>query len=329
MRILVAGGTSFVGRAIVRAAVDAGHDITVINRGVTPSDLPESVVRLIGNRDGDLSALSGLSFDTTVDTIAYRPRDVDALAKVLGDRGGHHIQISSISAYEDPAEEGSTELTAHLWGEAPTDPDIPINEDTYGPLKAACERSAEQHFGNQLTIVRPTYVIGSHDATLRFPYWVERIRRGGTIAVPGPRSNALQYIDARDLGEFVLKLASNQTMGAFHVVNPYPASRFFGVIEEIASLIAPAGTELIEVAPSDVAKFDLGSKFPLWSGAKSLTASAVNPAAALSVGLKYRALESTVADVLAWWGDRAWPSKWLTPEEELQILAADGEVHGD
>ena len=321
MRILVAGGTSFVGRAIVLAAVDAGHDITVINRGVTPSDLPESVVRLIGNRDGDLSALSGLSFDTTVDTIAYRPRDVDALAKVLGDRGGHHIQISSISAYEDPAEEGATELTARLWQEAPTDPTVPINGETYGPLKAACERSAQQYFGNHLTIVRPTYVIGSHDASLRFPYWVERIRKGGKIAVPGPRSNALQYIDARDLGEFVLKLASNQRTGAFHVANPYPAARFFAVLEKIASHIAPAGTELVEVSPDEVVKFELGAKLPLWSGVESRTASAVNPAAALSVGLKYRALENTVDDVLAWWGERPWPSHWLKPEEELQLLS--------
>jgi 2'-hydroxyisoflavone reductase len=321
VRILVAGGTSFVGRAIVRAAVDAGHDVTVINRGVTPSDLPESVVRLIGDREGDLSALSRLSFDTTIDTIAYRPRDVEALAKAVGDRGGHHIQISSVSAYEDPPEEGATELTALLWQEAPTDPNVPINGETYGPLKAACERSAQQYFGNQLTVVRPTYVIGSHDATLRFPYWVERIRKGGKIAVPGPRSNALQYIDARDLGEFVVTLAINQTMGAYHVVNPYPAARFFDVMEKIASHIAPADTELVEVSSDDVAKFDLGTKLPLWSGAESRTASAVNPAAALSVGLKYRALENTVDDVLAWWGERPWPSHWLKPEEELQLLS--------
>jgi 2'-hydroxyisoflavone reductase len=321
VRILVAGGTSFVGRAIVRAAVDADYEVTVINRGVTPSDLPESVTRLIGNREGDLSALSGLSFDTTTDTIAYRPRDVDALANALGNRGGHHIQISSVSAYEDPAEEGATELTAHLWRAAPTDPNVPIDGETYGPLKAACERSAEQHFGKQLTIVRPTYVIGGHDATFRFPYWVERVRKGGVIAVPGPRANALQYIDARDLGEFVVTLASNQTTGAFHVANPYPAAQFVGVIEEIASHIAPAGTQLVEVSPGDVAKLELGTKFPLWNGAERATIFAMNPAAALSAGLAYRTFASTVDDVLAWWGERAWPAQWLTPDEESRLLS--------
>src|ERR1035438_7117608 len=102
MRILIVGGTSFVGRAIAWAALNAGHDVTVFNRGETPSDLPSSVTRLVGDRHGDLSALDGLAFAVTVDAIAYRPVDVDVLAKSLGARGGHHIQISSVSAYEDP-----------------------------------------------------------------------------------------------------------------------------------------------------------------------------------------------------------------------------------
>lgn len=320
MRILIAGGTSFVGRAIAWACVNANQDVTVINRGITPSDLPEAVTRLVGDRGGDLSALSGISFDVTVDTTAYRPRDVDTLAAALGGRGGHYIQISSISAYEDPSSEGATEVTAHLWNEVPTDPDAPITGETYGQFKAACERSAGQHFGEQLTIVRPTFVIGSHDATLRFPYWVERVRNGGTIAVPGPRSNAFQYIDARDLAEFVVTLASNKTKGAFHVANPYPAARFVDVIEEIAGYIAPAGTKVIEISPDRVSELHLDSKFPLWTGAQSVTALAVNPAAAIAAGLKYRTLRDSVDDVLAWWSERPWPSHWLTAEEESQLL---------
>jgi len=102
MRILIVGGTSFVGRGVAWAALNAGHDVTVINRGQTPSDLPESVTRLVGDRQGDMSALAGLTFDVTVDAIAFRPVDVDVLAAALGERGGHHIQISSVSAYEDP-----------------------------------------------------------------------------------------------------------------------------------------------------------------------------------------------------------------------------------
>src|SRR5579863_4044114 len=108
MRILIVGGTSFVGRAIAWAAHDAGHDVTVINRGQTPSDLPPSVTRLLGDRQGDMSALADLSFDVTVDAIAYRPVDVDALANAIGDRGGHHIPLPAVSAYEDPPSDGAT-----------------------------------------------------------------------------------------------------------------------------------------------------------------------------------------------------------------------------
>ena len=207
MRVLIVGGTSFVGRAVAFAALNAGHDVTVINRGQTPTDLPDTVTRLVGDRQGDLSALDGLTFDVTLDAIAYRPSDVVNLRSALGDRGGHHIQISSISAYQEPALGGATEETAQLWTEAPRDADVEITAETYGPLKAACERAAHEQFGDGVTVVRPTYVIGSHDATMRFPYWVQRIARGGNVAVAGPRDNALQYIDARDLGQFVVTLA--------------------------------------------------------------------------------------------------------------------------
>jgi 2'-hydroxyisoflavone reductase len=126
MRILIVGGTSFVGRGVAWAALNAGHDVTVINRGQTPSDLPESVTRLIGDRHGDMSALAGLSFDVTVDAIAFRPVDVDVLAAALGDRGGHHIQISSVSAYEDPPSEGATEENAVLWNDTTLAPDAEV-----------------------------------------------------------------------------------------------------------------------------------------------------------------------------------------------------------
>ena len=320
MRILIVGGTSFVGRAIAFAALDGGHDVTVINRGQTESDLPASVTRLVGDRQGDMSALNGLSFDVTVDAIAYRPIDVEVLAEALGDRGGHHIQISSISAYSDPALPGATEETLELWSDAPTEPDAPITGETYGPLKAACERAATQFFGDQLTLVRPTYVIGSHDATMRFPYWVTRIQRGGNVAVAGPRENALQYIDARDVGEFVVTLADKTTLGAFHVCGPYPAPTFFGVMQAIAEQIGPSETNLVEVPPRHVSSHHLDSRFPLWSGSRNETVMDLDPAKALTAGLTLRSLEESVDDVLAWWDDRDPPSWWLTREQEAMLV---------
>jgi 2'-hydroxyisoflavone reductase len=320
MQILVVGGTSFVGRAIAFAAFNSGHEVTVINRGITPTDLPSEVKRLVGDRQSDLSALAGLNFDVTIDSTAYRPIDVEVLANVIGKRGGHHIQISSISAYETPKQEGATEATAHLWPTAPEDPNVDINAQTYGPLKAACERAADKYFSEKLTIVRPTYVIGSHDVTLRFPYWVARSLKGGQIAVPGPRTNALQYIDARDLGEFVVNLAQSETIGDFHTVAPFPAGRYLDVIMEVAGYVSPPQTEIVEISPKLVLEQNLAIKFPLWSGESSFTASAVNPAKAISAGLKYRSLKDSVEDVIAWWGNREWHEKWLTADEENLLL---------
>jgi nucleoside-diphosphate-sugar epimerase len=320
MRVLIVGGTSFVGRGVAWAALEAGHDVTVINRGQTPSDLPDSVTRLVGDRHGDLSALDGLSFDVTVDAIAFRPVDVDVLASALGQRGGHHIQISSVSAYEDPPKEGATEETATLWNDTSLAPDAEVTAETYGPLKAACERSAQEHFGDQLTLVRPTFVIGSHDATLRFPYWVERLRRGGSVAVPGPRDNALQYIDARDLGEFVVTLATNSTLGAFHAAGPYPPGRFFEVIQSISEQVSPSETRLVEISPRHIKSHHLDSRFPLWSGSSSETALAVDPAKAVAAGLTFRDLSESVSDVITWWDDREGPSWWLTREQESMLV---------
>lgn len=325
MRVLIVGGTSFVGRAIAFAALGAGHDVTVINRGQTESDLPDTVTRLVGDRQGDMSALAALSFDVTVDAIAYRPQDVNVLADALGDRGGHHIQISSISSYQDPPTIGATEKNCPLWDDAPTEPDAPITADSYGPLKAACERAASERFGNQLTFVRPTFVIGSHDATMRFPYWVQRIQRGGHIAVAGPRDNALQYVDARDLGAFVVTLANNTTLGAFHVAGPYPGPTFFEVMGAIAEQIAPNETTLVEVSARHVSSHHLDSRFPLWSGPQSETVLDLDSTKALSAGLTLRPLNESVDDVLAWWDDRDWPSWWLTREQEAMLVRTKAE----
>jgi 2'-hydroxyisoflavone reductase len=320
MRILIVGGTSFVGRAIAWAAFGAGHDVTVINRGQTPSDLPSAVTRLIGDRSSDLSALAPLSFDVTVDAIAYRPHEVAVLREALGDRGGHYIQISSISAYQDPAHEGATEDELLLIANAPADPDVAITGATYGPLKAACERAAHSYFGDNISIVRPTFVIGGHDATLRFPYWVERIRRGGEVAIPEPRTNALQYIDARDLGTFVVTLAEGGTRGAFHAAGPYPGPTYLDVMEAVRQRVGPDGTVLIPVNLDLIKRQHLETKFPLFSGANSETVLRVDPAKAIAAGLILRNLDESVDDVVAWWSDREWPSWWLQPEEERALL---------
>lgn len=324
MRILLVGGTSFVGRAIALDGLSSEHEITVLNRGVTQSDLPEEIERLVGDRRGDLSVLAGRSFDATVDVIAYWPHDVAVLHEALGDRGGHHLQISSVAAYQDPPNAGATEATAKLWPEGGVDPTAAMTGETYGPLKAACEREAIARFGDGTTVVRPTYVIGAHDMTMRFPYWVARCLRGGRIAVPGPRAAPMQYIDARDLGAFVITLLEKETTGSFTAAGPRPATRFLEMVEAVARHVGPSGTSIVEVDPGDVERQGLQGSFPLWSGDghASENSLAMDTSAALSAGLLLRNLTASVDDVVEWWDDRAWPDTWLSPEDEAALLAS-------
>ncbi|MDE3064787.1 MAG: hypothetical protein KGJ36_03860, partial [Acidobacteriota bacterium] len=255
-----------------------------------------------------------------VDSTAYRPSDVGTLAAALDGRGGFHLQISSISAYRDPDAPGATEDTAVTWGDEGLDLDGAITNESYGPLKAASERAALASFSDGVALVRPTYVIGAFDATLRFPYWVERARRGGVIAVPGPRESAMQYVDARDLADFVVGVVATSTPGAFHVAGPFPATRFVDMVERVARHVAPAGTRVEVLDAGRVLASPAAGKFPLWSGGGSETALAVDPAKALAHGLALRPLEESVDDVVAWWKDRDWPSAWLSADEERGLL---------
>lgn len=321
MKILIVGGTAFVGRAIAWSAWHNGHEVSVLNRGVTENDLPESIERLVGDRQGDLSVLEGRRFDVTVDAIAYRPRDVERLAGALHEPG-HYIQISSISAYAEPDAPGADESTLTLLDD-PSDLEAPISATTYGPLKAASERAGLAHFGPDSTMVRPTYVIGAFDNTLRFPYWVERARRGGTVAVPGPSTAAMQYIDARDLANFVVRVAEDSVRGAFHVTGPTPPDEFGAMVEAICDHVAPAGTKVQVVEPEVVRSAGLSDKFPLWAGGESETILALDNSLALSQGLDLRPLEDSVDDVVAWWKDRPWPGHWLSHDDEARLLERD------
>lgn len=322
MRILIVGGTSFVGRAIAWSAWHHGHEVSVLNRGVTPHDLPEAIERLVGDRHGDLSVLAGRTFDATIDAIAYRGADVDALADALGARGGHYVQISSVSAYRSPEGPGGTEATLALWDDDGLDPDAAVSATTYGPLKAAAERAGLRRFGAGSAFVRPTYVIGAHDATLRFPYWVARARAGGTIAAPGPRDSYLQYVDARDLANFVVRVADDGLAGGYHVAGPSGGDRFIAVIERVVAHVAPPDAAVVEVDARRVLAEGLGDRFPLWSGPESENVLALDATLALSHGLSLRPLEDSVDDVVAWWDDRPWPAQWLGRDEESRLLRA-------
>jgi|SRR5450755_3510682 2'-hydroxyisoflavone reductase len=300
MRILIIGGTAFVGRHIARAAVDAGHEVTLFHRGQTGAAFLPQATHLTGDRDESLAALREGSWDATIDVIAYLPRQVQSLAAALGGRGGHHLLISSVSAYRTPVTPGYREDAplAELSDPATQE----LTAQTYGGLKVACERAALELYGPAATtIIRPTYVIGPHDVTYRFTWWVERLARGGSVLAPGDPADPIQVIDARDLAAWTVALAENSTSGVFHAVSPPPPFGFGDLLAAIAAEVALAGTRLTWVASDFLLAAGLDDQnLPLWPGADSeYDINAADPAAAYATGLTPRPLRDSVADIRA------------------------------
>jgi 2'-hydroxyisoflavone reductase len=303
MRILIMGGTAFVGRHIAQAAIDAGHEVTLFHRGRTGAGLFTGAVHLAGDRNDDLAALADGSWDATIDVSAYRPRQVRSLAAALHGRGGRYLLISSVSVYKTPVAPGFGEDAplAEL-ADLPDPATEEITAASYGALKVACERAAAQLYGPAgTTVIRPTYVIGPHDHSYRFTWWVERIARGGTVLAPGNPADPIQVIDARDLATWTVELAVGAGGGVFHAVSPPPPFGFGELLETIATRVAPPGTELAWV-DSDflLAAGEDDRSLPLWPAADAeYDINAASPAAALAAGLAPRPLGDSVADIHA------------------------------
>jgi len=324
MRILIIGGTAFVGRHITEAALAAGHDVTLFNRGRRNPGLFPQATHLTGDRNTDLTALEAGRWDATIDVCAYFPRQVRELAAMLDGRGGHHIFISSTSAYRTPVARGFTE-------DAPLaeldDPDTEeITDQTYGGLKVLCEhRAAELYGAANTTIVRPTYVIGPHDLSYRFTWWVERIARGGNVLAPGDPADPIQVIDARDMASWIVGLAAGRVTGTFHAVSPPPPYGFGDLLEAIAAEVAPPGTELVWVTSDFLLSHGADeASLPLWpafDGESDINAA--DPAAAIGTGLRPRPVGRSAAEVHdAQVTDPVAPREGvgLAPEREAELL---------
>jgi 2'-hydroxyisoflavone reductase len=300
MRILFIGGTAFIGRHTAQAAIDAGHEVTLFHRGMTGSGLFPAATHLSGDRNADLSALAEGSWDATIDVCGYFPRQVRALAEALGGRGGRHVFISSLSAYSPSVPWGYDE-SAEL--AEVTDPDAEVvTAQNYGGLKVACERLATELHGSSTTIIRPVYVIGPHDRSCRFTWWVDRLARGGEVLAPGSPDDPIQLIDARDLGSWIVSMLERSLTGTFHAVNPAPPFGWGDMLEAIAAEVAPPGTTLTWV-PSDFLRAEGldGIVVPLWAEGDTEGANmcAASPAAAFAAGLTPRPLRQTIADIRA------------------------------
>jgi 2'-hydroxyisoflavone reductase len=323
MRILMIGGTRFVGKHIVAAALAAGHDVSVFHRGRTGPDLFPEAEHLTGDRDTDLSALATGRWDATIDTCGYFPRQVHELADALDGRGGRYTFISSISAYEAPPGPGLREDGALIELADPTVEEV--TGETYGGLKVLCERAARERHGDDSFVVRPTYVIGPDDYSWRFPSWVARIARGGTVLAPGPADDPAQYIDARDMAAWIVDMVGRGAGGTFHAAGPSTDHTWCDELTTIVEAVGPPGTTLQWVDASFLLERGLDeTAFALWMGGdEGRWVEAVDPSAAFASGLRMRPLAETVRDTLAWTAHQTQPpTPGLDAERERELLEA-------
>ncbi|HEX4525482.1 MAG TPA: NAD-dependent epimerase/dehydratase family protein [Gaiellaceae bacterium] len=318
MRLLVLGGTQFLGRHVVDAALERGHDVTLFNRGQTRPELHPTVEKLRGDRDGELDALRGRGFDAVVDTSGYVPRIVRDTIDALGDVG-HYTFVSSISVYASvatpPTEESPVaELKEETeeWREA------------YGELKALCEDVVRDRFPGAF-IPRPGLIVGPWDPTGRFTYWPRRFAEGGRVLVPAPPRAAAQVIDARDLAGWIVRCAEGGTAGTFNAVDrPTTRANLF----ETCRRVAAVETELVWVDGDFLAEHEVGEwmELPLWlHDAEYAGMLSVDPTAAFGAGLETRPLEETVQATLEWARSGAAPADppaGLAREKEQQVLDA-------
>jgi nucleoside-diphosphate-sugar epimerase len=317
MRILVLGGTAFVGRSIVEDALRSGADVTLFGRGKTGTGLFPGLTRLTGDRDtGDYAALRDGSWDAVVDVSGYVPRHVGQAMDALGDRAGRYLFISSHAVYRhEGLQPGSTEDAPRRPPRRDVQHTEELDDTTYGPSKVACEDDVTARYGSRATIVRPGKVAGPHDWQDGLTYWVRRAARGGRVAVPADPRQPVQVIDARDLARLVVQLLTDGRPGAFHAVGPAEPVTLGGLIETCARA---AGTRV------EVVRVPAGPATALFPLVRANWATQQrSPARARAAGMPATPLEVTAADVLAWDRQRGEPplTRGFTPEQERAVLA--------
>jgi len=325
MRILVLGGTRFLGRAFVEAALARGHELTLFNRGRTNPELHPGVARLTGDRDGGLAVLAGRTWDAVMDPSGFFPRVVAASARALAASAGRYLYISSISVYAEPIPRGVDEAGNVATLADPTVEDI--GGGNYGGLKALCEERVRDAFGPRALVVRPGLIVGPHDTTDRFPYWPRRLARGGEVLAPGSPDAPTQFIDARDLAAWMVNLIERGIAGTFNATGPAEPLELGRCLERIAAAVG-GGATLTWVNEEFLDEHGVGPwmELPLWVHAADQAFETASIARALAEGLRLRPLEETALDTLAWERslarDTRPPSPALAAGREAELLAA-------
>ncbi len=329
MKLLVLGGTRFLGRHVVECAVARGHEVTLFHRGRTRPELFPECERVLGDRETGLAALGGRTWDAVVDTCGFVPRIVSASARALAGRVGCYAFVSSLSAYAEPVAPGSAE-------DAPLarleDPAVEtVSGATYGGLKAACERAVEEALPGRALHVRAGLLVGPWDYTERFGYWVSRLAEGGEALVPDAPDQPLQLLDARDAAAWIVGRCESGGAGAFNVTGPLEPLTLGGFFDAAAEVLG-VRPRRVAVAPEFLAARGVQpwSELPLWApGGDGFLSVSIRKAAA--TGLATRPLAETVRDTHAWLaaGGASFPGASpvappaaLTRERERELLEA-------
>jgi len=334
MRILILGGTGFTGPYQVRYALGRGHKITTFNRGKThPGELPAEVEQLIGDRNGKLDALKDRQWDVVIDNPTTLPAWVRDAAQILKGNVDRYIFVSTISVYTDPPPAGVDENSPLLKYEG-ADPYKETLEamraggyKTYGPLKVLSEKEAEKSFPGKTLIIRPGLIVGPHDETDRFTYWPVRIDRSGEVLSPGDPKDPVQFIDARDLAEWTIRMAENRETGIYNATGPAKPLGIGGMLDGIKD--AEKSSASFTFVPYDFLKqqkVEAWSDMPVWAG-DELGLSRTKIDKALAKGMTFRPLADTTRDTLAWFKslpqDRQSKMRaGLTAERENEVLRA-------
>ena len=327
MNILLIGGPRFLGYALTEALLTHNHSVTFFNRGKTNPDLfTNKVVKIIGDRDGEISNIGSKKFDAIIDTCGYVPRIVKQSVDYLKNKTTYYVFISSISVYEDSSVPNRDETAQVIELEDKETEDIMGSAKNYGGLKVLCERVVQESFGENAIIIRPGLIVGPHDPTNRFTYWPVRIRKGGKILAPGDSPFNVQIIDVRDLAEFIVKVIEDKKPDVYNATGPEKPFQFRDFAHQVKK-ITNSDADFCWATNKWLLQEKVGQwmEMPLWeTSPESQALMESNIRKALTAGLQFRSLEDTVYATLHWYdeikGDsKTWPAG-LGPSKEQELL---------
>lgn len=328
LKVLVIGGTGFLGPHTVRRLTERGHTVTLFNRGRTNPGLFPDIEQLRGDRKTDLTALHGRKWDVVIDPSAYIPADVTRSATLLAPNVGHYLLISTISVYAALDTPGLDERAPLATLKDPTV--TQVTGETYGGLKALCEQAAEKAMPGRTTVIRPGLIVGPGDTTDRFTYWPIRVARGGEVLAPNTPDDFIQCIDVRDLANFIVLCVEHHATGIYNADAPQ-ASLTIGRLLDTCKAVAKSDATFVwlPLAFMEAQKVRPWSDMPVWLPAQGDTAGEgqISVKAAMARGLTHRPLAETVRDTLAYVD--TWPAErkaslkaGLSPEREKEVLVA-------